>query len=144
MSGFPESLSLVVNLGTVAILCIEGSYVPQIVRLFRLKHAEDVSVFFPSLNLFGRGLAVVYSLGQHQTVFVAGFALGMLLRAILLTQVVYYRWQHRRPVLSSQTTAPAATDAIPVTFLERRPAEVARAASHSPGRMGGAATAELS
>jgi lipid-A-disaccharide synthase-like uncharacterized protein len=103
MSGLPESLSLVVNLGTVAILCIEGSYVPQIVRLFRIKHAEDVSVFFPSLNLFGRGLAVIYSFAQHQPVFVMGFMLGMLLRAILLSQVVYYRWQHRRPARLGRT-----------------------------------------
>jgi lipid-A-disaccharide synthase-like uncharacterized protein len=104
MPGSPEILHLVVNLGTVAMLCIEGSYVPQIVRLFRLKHAEDVSVLFPALNLFGRGLAVVYSFTQNQPVFVVGFMLGMVLRGILLSQVVYYRWQQRRPRRSLRVT----------------------------------------
>jgi lipid-A-disaccharide synthase-like uncharacterized protein len=145
MSGFPESLSLVVNLGSVAILCIEGSYVPQIVRLFRLKHADDVSVFFPSLNLFGRGLAVIYSLGQNQPVFVAGFALGMLLRAILLGQVVYYRWRHGRPVLSMRPRATTSADGAALSFLgeQVKAAEAGRTASLSSSRMGRAA-AELS
>lgn len=83
-------------LGTLGMVAIEGSYVPQIVRLFRLKHAEDVSVLFPSLNLFGRALAVAYSLNQGQSVFVLGFTVGIVLRAVLLFQVVYYRWQRRR------------------------------------------------
>jgi|SRR5580692_2590855 lipid-A-disaccharide synthase-like uncharacterized protein len=144
MSGSPESLSLVVNLGTVAMLCIEGSYVPQIVRLFRLKHADDVSVFFPALNLFGRGLAVIYSLRQDQPVFVLGFALGMLLRAILLSQVLYYRWKQGSPVLSMRPRAPAPADAVPVGFLgEPRKAEAGRAAALPSSRMGRAA-AELS
>jgi lipid-A-disaccharide synthase-like uncharacterized protein len=83
-------------LGTLGMVAIEGSYVPQIARLFRLKHAEDVSVLFPSLNLFGRALAVAYSLSQGQSVFVFGFTVGILLRGVLLSQVVYYRWHHRR------------------------------------------------
>jgi lipid-A-disaccharide synthase-like uncharacterized protein len=83
-------------LGTLGIVAIEGSYLPQIARLYRLKRSEDVSVFFPSLNLFGRALAVAYSITQGQTVFVLGFTLGIVLRGILLSQVVYYRWLQRR------------------------------------------------
>jgi lipid-A-disaccharide synthase-like uncharacterized protein len=83
-------------LGTLGIVAIEGSYLPQIARLHRLKRSEDVSVFFPSLNLFGRALAVAYSISQGQTVFVLGFTLGIILRGVLLSQVVYYRWLQRR------------------------------------------------
>jgi lipid-A-disaccharide synthase-like uncharacterized protein len=103
MSEIFRTLVPLINLGALGLVCIEGSYLPQIVRLFRLKHAEDVSVFFPSLNLFGRGLAVVYSLAQHQPVFVVGFTVGIVLRGVLLAQVVYYRWQQNRPRRSVRT-----------------------------------------
>jgi lipid-A-disaccharide synthase-like uncharacterized protein len=110
MSGIVETLAPLVNLGSLGILCIEASYLPQIARLYRRKHADDVSVFFPSLNLFGRALAVVYSLTQHQAVFVIGFTLGIVLRSILLSQVVYYRWQ--RKSLRRSVPAPAIGEAL--------------------------------
>jgi lipid-A-disaccharide synthase-like uncharacterized protein len=98
-------------LGTLGIAAIEGSYLPQIARLFRLKRSEDVSVLFPSLNLFGRVLAVSYSLAQGQSVFVFGFTLGIVLRGILLSQVVYYRWQHRQKVAVTSLGGHAVGDA---------------------------------
>jgi len=93
-------------LGTLGMVAIEGSYLPQIARLFRLKRAEDVSVLFPSLNLFGRALVVAYSLTQGQSVFVLGFTVGILLRGVLLSQVVYYRWQQRRTHPDPALTGP--------------------------------------
>ena len=47
MSDLLGTLGPLVNLGTLGILCIEASYLPQIGRLFRLKHADDVSVLDP-------------------------------------------------------------------------------------------------
>ncbi len=78
-------------LGSAGFLAIEASYVPQIARLHRLKRADEVSYFFPSLNLLGRVLALSYSLSAHDGVFVSGFVLGITLRAILLAQVFAYR-----------------------------------------------------
>lgn len=72
-------------------LAIEASYVPQIVRLHRMKRAEEVSLLFPALNLLGRVLALAYALGEGETVFVSGFALGIALRLVLLVQVAWYR-----------------------------------------------------
>jgi lipid-A-disaccharide synthase-like uncharacterized protein len=109
MSDFLGTVAPLINLGTLGLLCIEGSYLPQIARLYRLKHADDVSVFFPSLNLFGRALAVAYSVAQNQPVFVVGFTLGILLRGVLLSQVVYYRWQGKRP----KRSAPEVTEIAP-------------------------------
>jgi uncharacterized protein with PQ loop repeat len=79
-------------IGTAGIVAIEGSYFPQIVRLFRLKRADEISVFFPGLNLAGRLLALTYSILVHDQVFVLGFLFGALLRLTLLTQVAWYRY----------------------------------------------------
>ncbi len=89
-------------LGAAGIVAIEGSYVPQIVRLFRLKRAEDVSHFFPLLNASGRVLALLYALSHGETVFVGGFFVGIVLRLVLLGQVLWYRTRsaHRLEVLT--------------------------------------------
>jgi hypothetical protein len=71
---------------------IEAAYLPQIARLFRRKHAADVSVLFPALNGFGRVCALVFALHEGQTVFVAGFVVGIALRVVLLSQVIWYRF----------------------------------------------------
>ena len=78
--------------GLLGMVAIEASYLPQLWRLYRVKQAEEVSVAFPALNLVGRLLAFSFSLATHQNVFVAGFALGILLRGTLLAQVIWYRW----------------------------------------------------
>lgn len=83
-------------LGSVGLLAIEGSYLPQIARLYRLKRSEDVSLFFPGLNLLGRVCALVYSASKGEHVFVAGLFLGIALRAVLLAQVLWYRRRARR------------------------------------------------
>lgn len=78
-------------LGSLGMIAIEASYIPQIARLFRLRRADDVSLFFPSLNALGRVLALTYSVLSHQPVFVVGFIVGLVLRCTLLAQVVWYR-----------------------------------------------------
>ena len=78
-------------IGSAGIVAIEASYLPQIARLYRRKHADDVSIFFPGLNVTGRVLALIYSLVTHDTVFIAGFIVGILLRLVLLSQVAWYR-----------------------------------------------------
>jgi hypothetical protein len=83
-------------LGALGMLAIEASYVPQIARLHRLKHADDVSYLFPALNASGRLLALAYAVASHNQVFVGGFILGIALRLVLLGQVTWYR---RRSVL---------------------------------------------
>lgn len=95
-------------LGSLGLVAIEASYVPQITRLARLKRADEVSYFFPGLNAGGRVLALVYSVASHQHVFVAGFVLGIALRAILLGQVAWYR-RVRSNVAPSVADAEAAS-----------------------------------
>src|SRR5437588_11065754 len=71
---------------------IEVAYLPQILRLFRRKHAADVSVLFPALNGLGRVCALIFAVHEGQSVFVVGFVVGIVLRMVLLSQVVWYRF----------------------------------------------------
>ncbi len=87
-------------LGTAGIMAMEGSYLPQIFRLFRLKRSEELSLFFPGLNLLGRLFALAYSLITKDHVFTIGFLLGALLRLTLLLQIAWYRRKQ-----ASQSTA---------------------------------------
>ncbi len=99
-------------LGSLGIVAIEASYVPQIARLFRIKRADDVSLFFPSLNAAGRVLALAYSVLSHQPVFVVGFMVGLVLRLTLLAQVIWYRKlaKRRQSVEARGASAPDAVD----------------------------------
>ncbi len=107
-------------LGTVGIVAMESSYVPQLVRLFRVKHADEVSLLLPGLSLGGRLCAIAYAHSQGQEVFAAGFLIGVLLRAGLLFQVAYYRAQTRRrraATLQGTQASPIGTElAVPVPF----------------------------
>ena len=89
-------LSIWIIIGTIGMWCIEGSYLPQLLRLYRLKEARDVSMLFPALNLVGRAIVLAYSLHLGEQVMILGFTLGCLMRATLLCQVIYYRWIYPR------------------------------------------------
>jgi hypothetical protein len=93
-------------LGAVGMFAIELSYVPQIVRLARLKRADDVSYFFPALNFGGRICALVYSLAMGSSIFGIGFFVGATLRLTLLVQVMWYR-RSRAPLVPSPSPAGA-------------------------------------
>lgn len=80
-------------LGTLGIVAMEASYVPQIVRLARLGHAEQLSAVFPALNLSGRLAAFSYSILVGQAVFGIGFFFGSIIRAVLLTQILVLKWR---------------------------------------------------
>ena len=87
---------------------IELSYLSQVRRLWVLKHADDISYFFPTLNLTGRVLAFSYAIHLGEGVFGAGFLLGIVVRTTLLIQVFYYRRRAQRPRPLVQLAEPSA------------------------------------
>lgn len=103
-----SDLTLWTVIGAAGIWCIEASYLPQISRLYKRKDADDISLFFPGLNMIGRLLAMSYAMHTGQQVFAFGFMLGIALRGTLFMQVVYYRWlrarvfKHREIAAASQ------------------------------------------
>lgn len=92
--------------------CIESSYLPQIRRLFRIKEAEEISLWFPSANLFGRLLAITYTLSRHDIILAGGFMVGVALRTVFLGQVVYYRYRRSKLGYGSQSFVRAIRDGV--------------------------------
>lgn len=80
---------------TIGIWLIECSYLPQIARLHRIKEAEEFSLLFPLLNLVGRLMVLCYSCVRDEYVLAWGFLGGVVLRCVLMSQVLYYRWRRR-------------------------------------------------
>ena len=79
------------DLSVAAFVLIEFSYMPQIVRLFRMKEAHEFHFLYPLLNLLGRILGLVTGIATHRQDISLGFAMGILVRLTLLCQVIYYR-----------------------------------------------------
>jgi len=83
-------------LGALGLVLLDISWFSQIVRIHRRKSADDVSVFFPLLNIVGRLLAVGYSMHSGADVFTWGFLVGVVVRGLFLGQVLYYRFGARQ------------------------------------------------
>ena len=83
-------------IAAVALWLVEGSYVPQIYRLFRRKSAESISVLFPSMNMVGRIMLSAYSIHMNTAVLALGFIAGVVVRLVFLCQVIYYRIRSKR------------------------------------------------
>lgn len=79
----------------LALWLMEASYLPQLIRLYRVKEAEEFALLFPILNVTGRFLVMLYSHSRGEDVLALGFLGGLTLRVTLLLQVLYYRWRRR-------------------------------------------------
>jgi lipid-A-disaccharide synthase-like uncharacterized protein len=101
-------------LGGLGMVAVEGSYAPQLLRLYKLKRADEISYFFPGLNFCGRLLALAYSVLRSDQVFTVGFILGCALRLALLCQVYWYRHGGRRPDAPAAEPAPGASEMPPL------------------------------
>jgi len=80
-------------LGVAATAIIECAYIPQLLRLLKLKEANAISLFFPALSVLGRLLAIAYMAHRGENIFAGGICVGVLLRSAFLGQVGYYKWR---------------------------------------------------
>ncbi|MBI5396200.1 MAG: hypothetical protein HZA91_12965 [Verrucomicrobia bacterium] len=81
------------GLAVAATTIIECAYIPQLLRLLRLKEANAISLFFPMLSVAGRLLAIGYMAHKGENIFAVGICIGVLLRGMFLAQVGYYKWR---------------------------------------------------
>lgn len=82
----------------VGILLVESSYVPQLIRLYRVKTTAEISFWFPFMNLVGRLIVMVCSFWIQQQVLGFGVLLGIIFRTVFFVQVFYYKFQAGRKV----------------------------------------------
>ena len=88
-------------------------------RLYRQKSAEDISLFFPALNLLGRVCAFAYAFHASIEVFALGFLVGIALRGTLAAQVIYYRIV--QPFFANRRFARVPTNAAVTTIVSGEP-----------------------
>ena len=81
------------GLAVAATSIIECAYIPQLLRLLKLKEANAISLFFPAMSVFGRLLAIAYMAHKGECIFATGICVGVLLRGTFLGQVAYYKWR---------------------------------------------------
>jgi len=79
----------------VGCAAVETCYVPQLARLYALKDAEEISLIFPMLNVFGRTITLLCLAHAGQNIFAFWIAIGLILRLSFLAQVIYYRLRRR-------------------------------------------------
>ncbi|MBI5525442.1 MAG: hypothetical protein HY897_03840 [Deltaproteobacteria bacterium] len=72
---------------------VEFSYIPQLARLYRMKHSHEISVWLPAFNLTGRAVNVALTWYAGLPFFSLAVACGFVLRAAFFGQVIYYRWK---------------------------------------------------
>jgi MtN3 and saliva related transmembrane protein len=77
-------------LGLVATLCIMSSYIPQIVRSYRTKRMEDISLAYLSIIAAGVFLWIIYGIHISDPVIIyANVAIFTLAVSLILMRIHY-------------------------------------------------------
>ncbi|MFC1924488.1 SemiSWEET family transporter [Chloroflexota bacterium] len=78
------------SLGFVAGALVTCSMIPQIIRVFKLKSAREISILFTSLLLLGVTLWLAYGIYLRLNPVIIWNAVGAVLAALLLTAKLKY------------------------------------------------------
>ena len=71
-------------LGYIAGLFVTFSLLPQIIRVFKLKSAREISLMFNAMLLIGVLLWMAYGIAQKDTPIIVWNAIGAALTALLM------------------------------------------------------------
>lgn len=77
-------------LGLIAGALVTGSIIPQVIRVFRLKSAREISILFSTLLLLGVITWVAYGIWLRLIAVILWNAIGAVLAAILLYAKLKY------------------------------------------------------
>lgn len=78
------------SLGFVAGLLVTCSLIPQLIRVFRLRSAHEISMLFTTLLLAGLMIWVAYGVSLELAPVILWNAIGIILVAILLYAKLKY------------------------------------------------------
>jgi len=84
------TLPMAESLGFVAGALVTCSMVPQLIRVFKLKSAHEISILFTSLLLLGVTLWLAYGIYLRLNPVIIWNAVGAVLAALLLTAKLKY------------------------------------------------------
>ena len=83
-------MSLAESLGFVAGALVTCSHVPQVIRVFQLKSAREISMLFTTLLLLGLIIWLAYGISLRLTPVILWNAIGIIIVALLLYAKLKY------------------------------------------------------
>ena len=89
-------------MGTIGSLIICISSLPQIVKTYRTKKADDLSISYLIILMFGMTLMMIYSLHNGDPVFIFGNSLSVLSTGVLIFLCFRYRSQFMTQVIENR------------------------------------------
>jgi MtN3 and saliva related transmembrane protein len=88
-------------MGTTGSLIICISALPQIMKTYRTKKADDISLPYLFLLMSGMTLTMIYSLHTGDPVFIFGNSLSILSGGVLIILCLRYRSESRAQVIEN-------------------------------------------
>ncbi len=79
------------TLGTTGSMVVCASAIPQIVKTYKTKSADDLSILYLGILMFGMGLLQLYSLYVKDFVFILGNTLSVSSTGILIVLCFKYK-----------------------------------------------------
>jgi len=79
------------TLGTTGSMVVCASAIPQILKTYRTKSADDLSILYLGILMFGMGLLQSYSLSVRDFVFIFGNTLSVSSTGILIVLCFKYK-----------------------------------------------------
>ena len=114
----PHAPVLIEAVGAAAGLCSMASFAPQLVKIWREKHAQGVSLRAYFVMLAGFSLWVGYGLLLHSWPITVSNAVNLAMAAAILSLKFRYR---ERQVLTSRNAMPMATAIRPAARKKGAP-----------------------
>ena len=95
-----ETTNIFQLLGTTGSLIMCASSVPQIIKTYRMKCADNLSGSYLAILMIGMTLILLYALHVKDIVFIFGNGISLTLTAILI--IMRYKYNLKKEVLSLQ------------------------------------------
>jgi len=95
-----ETANIFQLLGTTGSLIMCASSVPQIIKTYRMKCADNLSGSYLAILMIGMTLILLYALHVKDIVFIFGNGISLTLTAILI--VMRYRYNMKKGTLPFQ------------------------------------------
>jgi MtN3 and saliva related transmembrane protein len=82
-------------MGLVAGLLTTGSFIPQVIRVYKLKSAHDISLLFSISFVVGTILWLAYGINNKLLPVIIWNALGFIFTtALLIAKIIYGKTEH--------------------------------------------------
>ena len=101
-----EGVNIFQIMGTTGSLIMCASSVPQIIKTYRMKRADNLSGSYLAILMIGMSLILLYALHVKDIVFIAGNGISLCLTAILIA----LRYKYNTSTKGNEVLSPGPED----------------------------------